>query len=872
MGLKSINLDDRRFQDLVDAAIERAQQSCPEWTDMSAGDPGRVLLELFAYLTENVIYRLNRLPEKVYVELLNLMGVRVQPPAAALVTLRFTRKTPGDQSVEIPRGTRVAAERAGGPESVVFTTADTVSIAAGETSIESRAYECDWIEAELVGQGTGYPGVSVRVKRPPIIAPTGDGLDLVVGVEANSGELGPNTPVIKYGDKTFRVWQEREAFVDLGTERCVYVADRSAGILTFAPAMRERNAEGVLAEAPTELANAPLSGREIRIWYRTGGGATGNVSAGTLTKLKDPIAGIALEVTNPKAATGGRAGELLEEALVRGPQELHSLRRAVTAQDFEMLALRSSAGINRAYAYTMFKLWKYATRGTVELICVPYVPPECYSGGPVTRELLDAHATPEALDQVRKALEPRRPLGTNLVARWGHCKKVRVKTRVVVFREEDARAVRERIMAKLYATITPLDSGPVHRGWTFGQPLSAYDVYRILSAEPGVKYVDPIRLQVDEVPAKDVAALSVDGYQPGTWYAAVGGGVFRSLNDGGGWEQIARMPEGGVVRFLQAYQPEAAGRARRAGLIAAIAEFAGAKSRVLLSRDCGESWEEIGARPEFRIDDIAWTDRDGEPSLLLASEKGLYALAIAAGADPVPILVDPNQVDMGFRAVAVSTDVWGNTSVAVAARARGGIYLSTEGGRPNTFTRIGLEDENVGLLAIQHKGADRFLWAGLEAVGDDPGKGCARWQLPKSPEEWKRFDMNWKAGGCQGLAFLNGTMLAATRRHGVLRLDLNAATPQWSSPDVKSGLPPREMDRMEPVELLAASSHRDAAALSTVVMAAGPAGVYRSHDGGAHYELCSHQDFGDRVTLPDTWLFCSDQHDVEVISDAARRD
>ena len=61
MALKSIDLDDRRFQDLMDAALERARRACPEWTDMTAGDPGRVLLELFAFLTEAMLYRLNRL-------------------------------------------------------------------------------------------------------------------------------------------------------------------------------------------------------------------------------------------------------------------------------------------------------------------------------------------------------------------------------------------------------------------------------------------------------------------------------------------------------------------------------------------------------------------------------------------------------------------------------------------------------------------------------------------------------------------------------------------------------------------------------------------------------------------------------------------
>lgn len=56
-----------------------------EWTDLSPGDPGMVILELFAHLTEIMIYRLNRLPEKAYIEFLRLLGVRLQPPRATAI-------------------------------------------------------------------------------------------------------------------------------------------------------------------------------------------------------------------------------------------------------------------------------------------------------------------------------------------------------------------------------------------------------------------------------------------------------------------------------------------------------------------------------------------------------------------------------------------------------------------------------------------------------------------------------------------------------------------------------------------------------------------------------------------------------------------
>src|SRR3954466_9808355 len=137
MALPSPNLDDRTFEDLLGEAKARVAQTCPAWTDVTPHDPGVGLLEVFAYLTEVMLYRLNRLPEKVHVELLKLMGVKLHPPSAAVVSLTFSADAPVGRALETPRATRVAAERAGdgggggaGPP-VVFTTATEARLEAG---------------------------------------------------------------------------------------------------------------------------------------------------------------------------------------------------------------------------------------------------------------------------------------------------------------------------------------------------------------------------------------------------------------------------------------------------------------------------------------------------------------------------------------------------------------------------------------------------------------------------------------------------------------------------------------------------------------------------------------------------------------------
>src|SRR6266542_5500845 len=152
MPLEPPNLDDRDFEQLVADARHHLKERTPEWSDVSPSDPGIVLLELFAYLTETMIYRLNRLPAKAYVEFLRLIGVRLRPPAAATVGLRFSLGRAADRPVEIPLGTRVTVDRPpSSGEAPAFVTAEAATIAAGASEVDVPAIHCELVEAELAG-------------------------------------------------------------------------------------------------------------------------------------------------------------------------------------------------------------------------------------------------------------------------------------------------------------------------------------------------------------------------------------------------------------------------------------------------------------------------------------------------------------------------------------------------------------------------------------------------------------------------------------------------------------------------------------------------------------------------------------------------
>ena len=84
------DLDDRTWQDLVDEMRALIPKYAPQWTDHNPSDLGITLIELFAWLGEGIIFRLNQTPEKNYLALLNLLGITRDPPTPARTYLTFT--------------------------------------------------------------------------------------------------------------------------------------------------------------------------------------------------------------------------------------------------------------------------------------------------------------------------------------------------------------------------------------------------------------------------------------------------------------------------------------------------------------------------------------------------------------------------------------------------------------------------------------------------------------------------------------------------------------------------------------------------------------------------------------------------------------
>jgi hypothetical protein len=109
MPLQIPNLDDRRYQDLLDEALARVPVHNPEWTNFNKSDPGVTLLELFAFLTENLLYRCNQIPERNRRKFLQLLGVPLQPASSAVGLVTFTNDRGPQETITLNGGIEVRA-------------------------------------------------------------------------------------------------------------------------------------------------------------------------------------------------------------------------------------------------------------------------------------------------------------------------------------------------------------------------------------------------------------------------------------------------------------------------------------------------------------------------------------------------------------------------------------------------------------------------------------------------------------------------------------------------------------------------------------------------------------------------------------------
>jgi predicted phage baseplate assembly protein len=173
MGLIAPQLDDRHFQEIVDEAKKRIPHYCKEWTDHNVSDPGITLVELFAWMTEIILYRLNQVPDRHYIKFMEMLGITLQGPVPAKVPVTFWLSAPQANPVLIPTGTEVASTQTETEPSIVFTTDVDFRVVLPELSVIASRISTDdnkrvFREQNLRRLEAGFEGFEVFSSLPKI--------------------------------------------------------------------------------------------------------------------------------------------------------------------------------------------------------------------------------------------------------------------------------------------------------------------------------------------------------------------------------------------------------------------------------------------------------------------------------------------------------------------------------------------------------------------------------------------------------------------------------------------------------------------------------------------------------------------------------
>lgn len=164
MPLPLPDLDNRSWADLVDEAHGVIPRHAALWTDHNAHDPGIMLIELFAWLTEQGMYRLNQVPDRHRRKFLRLVGFTPDPPQAARALVAF-RPVAGTSAFSLPAGFELASARSGAsrlhfrtltPIDVLDVVVATLKVDEGDGTISDRTL--DWHEELPVAPFGPSPG------------------------------------------------------------------------------------------------------------------------------------------------------------------------------------------------------------------------------------------------------------------------------------------------------------------------------------------------------------------------------------------------------------------------------------------------------------------------------------------------------------------------------------------------------------------------------------------------------------------------------------------------------------------------------------------------------------------------------------------
>jgi predicted phage baseplate assembly protein len=323
--------------------------------------------------------------------------------------------------------------------------------------------QAETVRDEVLGGSNGRRDQVFRLASAPVLGDT-----LRLEIDQGSGA---------------EIWTRVDDFFGSAPADLHYMLNRTTGEIRFGDG---RNGNIPVANPANPEGN--IVARE----YRFGGGKQGNVPAAAIKTLTTSVEGVDdNNIANLLPADSGRDEETLDEAKKRAPRAIRSRCRAVTAEDFELLAMEASS-IKRAKALPLYHpdFPGVNVPGVVTVIVVP----DGDGPSPMPSE--------GTLRTVCAYLDQRRLLTTELYVIKPSYQRVEIRSEVIVEDNGDLAEVKQGIEQALLDYFHPLRGGEDGLGWPFGGTIYYSRVTQRCFMIPGVQSVASLVIVLDgeEVP------------------------------------------------------------------------------------------------------------------------------------------------------------------------------------------------------------------------------------------------------------------------------------------------------------------------------------------------------------------------------------
>jgi hypothetical protein len=305
---------------------------------------------------------------------------------------------------------------------------------------------------EALGSSTGQPFQTFTLANTPVYP----GSSVVTVYEASSGS------------GTFVPWTETLDLFSAGPTDRVYELNPDTGQILFG--------DGTNGMIPPPDDGSQPTGNVTATSYQFGGGSSGNVGATSLTKVVGVSGVVSFDANNALPAAGGDDEESVSSGVARAPAVVRSRYRAVSAADFEALAMETpNTRVARANALSNTRpgCVSGSTPGAVTLVLVPDVPFSASITVPIGLPTLVAQAVQAYLDQ-------RRLITSEVYTSAATFRQVTVTASITLTAGSSASVALGAALNALNTYFHPLVGGDDGTGWPFGGTIYFSRVFQIL--------------------------------------------------------------------------------------------------------------------------------------------------------------------------------------------------------------------------------------------------------------------------------------------------------------------------------------------------------------------------------------------------------